>query len=225
VEKEKTMRATFMLLSIITISAVSSAAFAQADCLTSLNVKADKSVTFLSFGPAAGDRVTKNMSCLSAESLRAAMFLSGQALKPDLLGSAIQLRAKIGDIRAKLAAAKTDLGNASTRAKREIVLQTLKLTLAAAGTAASATGCISSGTTCLVALGGVVTLYGLIESAATTAGDLAQQAAQARAEIAKILPVLQALEGQLNDNLAQQGKLRYNVAFTEMCRAIKQQCL
>ena len=64
-----------------------------------------------------------------------------------------------------------------------------------------------------------------MNSTANTAGDLAQQATQARAEIDKILPVLQAVEAQLNDNLAQQGKLRFNVAFTELCKAIKQQCL
>lgn len=70
-----------------------------------------------------------------------------------------------------------------------------------------------------------MTLYELIDSLGTTTGDLAQQAAKARTEIDKIVPALQAMEAQLNDNIAQQGKLRYNVVFGALCQAIKQQCL
>lgn len=219
------MRGIPMLPVLVLGCAVSSSALGQAECLASLNVSAGKSVTFLAIGPGAGDKIAQTMTCPTAEKLRGDMFVSGQALDPNLLGNANQLRSKITDIRSRLATHKTELQNAATRAKREAIFGTLKITLAAAGTASAATGCVTSGVSCVAAFGGAVGLYELIDSLANTAGDLAQQAVRARAEIDKILPVLQAVEAQLNDNLAQQGKLRYNVAFTEMCKAIKQQCM
>jgi hypothetical protein len=212
-------------LIVVIACALSGAAFAQATCLQSLPVKPSKSVTYLNFGSTAGDKISKTLGCPIAEGMRTEMFLSGEALNPDLLGKANQLRGKIADTKTKLASYKGQLQTATNRATRETILKSVKLSLAVAGAASATTACFTSGVACITVVSSVVTLYELVDSMATTGGDLAQQAATARAEIDKILPALQAMETQLNDNLAEQGKLRYNTVFNELCTAIKQQCL
>ena len=219
------MRYILVLATSMLGCALLGSALAQEDCLASLNVNPSKLVTFLTFGPNAGDKVSQTMSCPVAEQMRADMFVSGQAVDLNLLGNANELRKKVDDLKAKLTEHKAALQNASTRATREAALKSLKITVVAAGTVSAATGCVTSGTTCIPAVGGAVALYELVESTASAVGDLAQQAMRARGEIDKILPLLNALDVQLNDNLAQQGKLRYKLAFTELCKAIKQQCL
>lgn len=213
-------------LSILMVGcAVSCSAFAQSNCLTSLPIDPAKSVTFLNFGPSPGDRIVRSMKCSEAENIRANLFVSGQAINPDLLGRASELRSKIAETRAALSAQKVALQTASSRVARETALKSVKIALAVAGAASATTACFTSGVTCIVVVSSAVTLYELVDSLGTTAGDLAQQASNARGEIDKIIPALQAIETQLNDNIAQQSRLRYNAVFDALCQAIKQQCL
>jgi hypothetical protein len=212
------------LMAVFVFTAAKSA-IAQQECLSSLKVSATKSVTFLAVGASPGDKLAETMMCPNAERLRTDIFISGQAIDLAAFDSAAQLRPKISKLRADLVAASTKLHNATDRAARDAALQSLKITLLGAALATSTAGCVASGSTCIPAAAAAVALYETISSTASSAGDLLQIAKQAQDDIGKITPVLKAAEDQLNDNIAQQSKLRYNAMYTEMCKSIKAQCL
>jgi hypothetical protein len=76
---------------------------------------------------------------------------------------------------------------------------------------------------CKPAVRASVALYELAVSASKV-GDLAQAREQAERELSTLESMLQSIPTQLNDNIVQQSKLRFNVVLSEMCRTIKQQC-
>jgi hypothetical protein len=137
--------------------------------------------------------------------------------------NAAQLRAKISEIKIRLAYGKSALEEATTGTAHFSAVLDLKEPLLAAGLAIAAAGCIVSPEACKPAVRASVVLYELAISASKV-GDLAQARAQAEREISTLDSMLQSIQAQLNDNIAKQSKLRLDVVLSEMCGAIKQQC-
>src|SRR6516225_6644160 len=93
-------------------------AVGQDDCLATYSVNTTKSVTYLAIGPSADDRISTTMSCLVADAMRDKLFLTRHTFDPEVLGSASQLRAKILEIKMRLAEGKSELEAAATDATR-----------------------------------------------------------------------------------------------------------
>lgn len=195
---------------------------AQQDCMRSLKVDAAKSVTFLSIG---GDKLTTTMSCSAAEALRDKLFMTGEAIDPKLFDDANQLRSKIASGRQALSSSVAKLQSAKDRASREVVLKSIQTSLLSAAVAYGSVGCYlaKSPKLCTAALSSIVALYVALLNL-PPGDDLVALANQAKSEIDQILPSLQAWEGQLDANVAQQSKLKYNTMFLEMCQSVEQQC-
>jgi hypothetical protein len=155
--------------------------------------------------------------------MRDKLFLTRHTFDSDVLGSASQLRAKILEIRMRLADGKSELEAAATDATRLGAILDLRDTVLAAGLASAATGCIVSAATCKPAVGASVALY---ESRLpSNVGDFATQvSAEAQKEISILDSMLQSIQAQINDNVAQQSKLRFGSVIAAICTAIRQQC-
>src|SRR5262249_53739759 len=98
----------------------------------------------------------------------------------------------------------------------------LKETVLAAGVASAATGCIVSAATCKSAVGASLALY---ESGlASNVGSVPQARAQAQTQINMLDSMLQSIQAQINDNVAQQSKPRFGAVLSAMCASIRQQC-
>lgn len=214
-----------VLASFLAMICFPGSAMSQTECLVSLNVDPDKSVTFLSFGDTSSTEIASTMNCVDAENFRAQMFISGEAIDPNVLGDESQLRAKIEKLRTDLSATKGALAKTTSRAERVAILKGLGATVAAAATITAAAGCFTTGTTCVAALGGVVTIVGTISSMSDDAGDLADKATIALDRITQITAALDTIESQLDQNLSSQSKLRYNSVFKSLCDAIRNQCM
>ena len=102
-------------------------------------------------------------------------------------------------------------------------VQYLKDTILAAGVASVTTGCVVSAEACKPAVSASAALYELAISASTVR-ELPQARAQAQAEISTLESMLQTIQAQLNDNIAQQSKSRFYFVLSEVCKSIKQQC-
>jgi hypothetical protein len=197
-------------------------AVGQSECLATYSVNSTKSITYLAIGPSADDRISTTMSCSVADAMRDKLFLTLHTFDPNLLGNASQLRAKILQIKMRLAEGKSELEAATTGATHLGAILGLKDTVLAAGLASAATGCIVSAATCKPAVGASVALY---ESGlASNVGDISQARAQAQTEINILDSMLQSIQAQINDNVAQQSKLRFGAVISAMCAAIRQQC-
>ena len=195
----------------------------QDDCLASFNINPSKSVTYLSIGPNASDRIETTISCSVAGQMRDEFFVTGKTIDPNFFSNADQLRAKILQIKEQLANGKTELEEATTEPAHFSAVLHLRDTVLAAGVATATTGCIVSEEACKPAVRASVVLYGLANSASKV-GSLAQARAQALREISTLDSMLQSIQAQLNDSIAQQSKRRFDVVLSEMCIAIKQQC-
>ena len=198
-------------------------ALCQEDCLASFNVDPSKSVTYLSIGPNTDDRISTTMSCSVAENLRDEVFSAGQTIDPDLLANVNRLRSRIVEIKMKLEAGRSELESATSMPGHLSAVRYLKDTVLAAGVVIATTGCIVSAETCKPAVESSFSLYELAVSASKVR-DLPQSRAQAQAEIGKLDSMLQAIQAQLNDNIARQTKVRFGIVLSEVCKSIKQQC-
>jgi hypothetical protein len=123
----------------------------------------------------------------------------------------------------RLADGKSALEDATIGIAHFSAVLNLKEPILAAGLASATVGCIVSAEACKPAVRASVVLYDLAISASKV-GDLAQARERAEREISTLDSMLQSILAQLNDNIAQQSKLRFNVVLSEMCGAIKQQC-
>ena len=155
--------------------------------------------------------------------MRDEFFLTGKTIDRNLLGNAGQLRSKILDIKTWLASHKAELERATTEFSHFSAVVNLRDTVLAAGLASATTGCIVSAEACKPAVRASFELYELASSASKT-GALAQARTQAQRDISTLDSMLQSIQDRLNDNIARQSKLRFDVVLSEMCRAIKQQC-
>ena len=196
----------------------------QDDCLASFNVNPSNSVTYLSIGPNASDRIETTISCSVAGQMRDEFFVTGKTIDAKFLSNADQLRAKILEIKEQLADGKSELQEATTEPAHFSAVLHFKETVLAAGVASATTGCIVSEEACKPAVRASVVLYELA-ILASKVGSLAAQArrAQALREISTLDSMLQSIQAQLNDSIAQQSKRRFDVVLSEMCIAIKQQ--
>ena len=195
----------------------------QDDCLASYNVNPSKSVTYLPTGTNASDRIETTISCSVAGQMRDELFAGGKTIDPNFSSNADQLRAKILEIKERLADGKSEVEKATTETAHFSAVLHIKDTVLAAGVASATTGCIVSEEACKPAVRASVVLYGLANSASKV-GSLAQARAQALREISTLDSMLQSIQAQLNDSIAQQSKRRFNVVLSEMCIVIKQQC-
>jgi len=195
-------------------------AVGQDDCLATYSVNTTKSVAYLSIGPSADDRISTTLSCSVADAMRDRLFLTFHTFDANVLGSATQLRAKISQIRMRLAEGRTELGAARTPATQLGAIQSLKHTVLAAGLASAATGCIVSAATCKRAVGASVALY----QSGLNVGDNAQASTQAQMEMNILDSMLQSIQAQITDNVAQQSKPRFGTVLNSICAAIRQQC-
>jgi hypothetical protein len=198
-------------------------AMGQDECLASFNVNPSKSLTYLSIGPNASDRIETTISCSVAGQMRDELFLTGKTIDPNLLSNADQLRARILRIKEQLASGKMQLEEATTEPAHFSAVLRLKDTVLAAGLASATIGCILSEEACKPAVRASVVLYDLAVSASKVA-TLAQARAQALREVDTVDSMLQSIQAQLNDSIAQQSKRRFHAVLSEMCIAIKQQC-
>ena len=197
-------------------------AVGQDDCLATYSVNTTKSVAYLSFGPSADDRISTTMSCSVADAMRDTLFLTWHTFDPNVLGNASQLRARILQIRMRLAEGRTELEAARAPATQLGAIQSLKDTVLAAGLASAVTGCIVSAATCKRAVGASVALYQ--SGLASNVGDNAQASTQAQTEMNILDSMLQSIQAQITDNVAQQSKPRFGTVLNSICAAIRQQC-
>jgi hypothetical protein len=201
-------------------------ALAQAECLASFNVRPDRSVTYLSLGPTAGDRVTQTMRCVDAERLRGEMFLSGQALDPAILSDVMRFRAQLARLDTELAARLAALEAAQTDAAISAALSALEVTATGWVLAATAVACpVSGGTACPGAFAAAVRLVVLGRNIGQDASERARNAVTARSEINALRTAIATARSAWDDARAQQSRLRYNATFSAICNAIRQQCL
>ena len=196
-------------------------AVGQDDCLAAYRVNTTKSVTYLAIGPGTDDRVSTEMSCSVADEMRDKLFRTGHTFDPNLLGNAGQLRSKILQIKMRLAAGSKELEAARTTATHSGAILGLEDTVLAAGLASAAIGCIVSATTCKSAVGASVALFEA--DMASNVGNITQARAQVQANINTLDSMLQSIQAQINDNVAQQSKLRFGAVLSAMCTAIRQQ--
>ena len=195
----------------------------QEDCLASYVVNSSKSITYLPIGSNADDRIGTTMSCSVADAMREKLFSTGQTIDPNLLGSTNQLRSKISEIRMRLDAGKSELETATTPPARLSAILGLEDIVLAAGLASATVGCVVSAQACKPAVAASVGLYELAKSASN--GDLSQASAKARTDINVLHSMLQSIQAQLNDNIGQQSKRRFGAVLSEMCKAIREQCM
>ena len=198
-------------------------AVGQDDCLASYKVDPSKSVTYLSIGSTSGDRIDTMMRCSVAEAMRDEFFLASKTIDPSVFDNAVQLRSKILEIKTWLANGKSALEDATIGVAHFSAVLNLKEPILAAGLTSATVGCVVSPEACKPAVRASMVLYELAVSASKV-GDLAQAREQAERELSTLDSMLQSISAQLNDNIAQQSKLRLNVVLSEMCGAIKQQC-
>jgi hypothetical protein len=198
-------------------------AVGQDDCLASYKVDPSKSVTYLSIGSTSGGRIDTMMSCSVAESMRDEFFLTSKTIDPSVFDNAAQLHSKILEIKTWLANGKSALEDATIGVAHFSAVLNLKEPILAAGLTSATVGCVVSPEACKPAVRASLVLYELAVSASKV-GDLAQAREQAERELSTLDSMLQSISAQLNDNIAQQSKLRFNVVLSEMCGAIKQQC-
>ena len=198
-------------------------AVGQDDCLASFKANPSKSLTYVSIGPNANDRIETTMSCSLAGEMRDEVYLTGKTIDPNVLSDINQLRSKILEIKARLDDGKSKLERATTEPAHFSAVLNLKDTVLAAGVASATTGCIVSDEACKPAVRASVVLYELANSASKVV-SLAQARAQAQREINTLDSMLQSIQVQLNDSIVLQSKQRFVVVLSEMCRAIKQQC-
>jgi hypothetical protein len=198
-------------------------AVGQNDCSASFAVNPAKSVTYLSIGPNAGDRIDGKMSCPVAEKMRDEFFLTGRTIDRDILGDTNRLRSKIMEIKGRLDHGKSELDAATSEAAHLSALLNLKEAVLAAGVASATTGCIVSAQTCKPAVGASFALYQLANSD-SRGGGLTQARAQVQRDIGTLDSMLQSIQPKLNDNVARESRMRFDVVLSEMCKAIKQQC-
>jgi hypothetical protein len=197
-------------------------ALGQEDCLAAYRVNTTKSITYLAIGPSADDRISTKMSCSVADEMRDKLFLTSHTFNPNVLGNANQLRAKILEIKMRLANGKSELEAATTGATHLGAILGLKDTVLAAGLASAATGCIVSAATCKPAVGASVALY---ESGLdSNVGNITQASAEAQKQINVLDSMLQSIQAQINDSVAQQSKLRFGSVISAICNSIRQQC-
>ena len=200
-------------------------AMGQDECLATYSVNTTKSVTYLAIGPSADDRINTAMSCSIADAVRDKLFETRQTFDPNVLADASQLRTKILEIRMRLADGKSELQTAESEATRSGAILTLKDAVLAAGVASAVTGCIVSTATCKPAVGASVALYG--SRLASNVGEFegpTQVSAETQKEINIFDSMLQSIQAQINDNVAQQSKLRFGSVIAAICTAIRQQC-
>jgi hypothetical protein len=198
-------------------------ALGQDDCLASYKGNPSKSITYLSIGSNPDDRIDTMMSCSVAEAMRDEFFLTAKMLDPHVFDSAVKLRSKISEIKKRLADGKSALEDAAIGVAHFSAVLNLKEPLLAAGLASATVGCIVSSEACKPAVRASVVLYELTISGSKVEG-LAQAREQAERELSTLDSMLQSIPAKINDNIAHQSKLRFNMALSEMCRAIKQQC-
>ena len=122
----------------------------------------------------------------------------------------------------RLAAGSKELEAASTGATLQGAILGLEDTVLAAGLASAAIGCIVSATTSKSAVGASVALFEA--GMASNVGNITQARAQAQANINTLDSMLQSIQAQINDNVAQQSKLRFGSVIAAICTAIRQQC-
>jgi hypothetical protein len=154
--------------------------------------------------------------------MRDTLFLTWHTFDPNVLGNASQLRAKILQIRMRLAEGRTELEAATIPATQLGAIQSLKDTVLAAGLASAATGCVVSAATCKRAVGASVALYQ--SGLASNVGDNAQASTQAQTEMNILDSMLQSIQAQITDDVAQQSKPRFGAVLNSICAAIRQQC-
>jgi hypothetical protein len=163
------------------------------------------------------------MSCPVADKMRDEFFLTGRTIDPDMLGDTNRLRSKILEIKMRLDYGKSELEGATAEAAHLSGLLNIKEAVLAAGVASATTGCIVSGEACKPAVGASFTLYRLANS--TSKGEeIVQARTQAQRAIGTLDSLLQTIPARINDNIAQESKLRFYVVLSEMCKAIKEQC-
>jgi hypothetical protein len=197
-------------------------AVGQENCLAAYSVNTAKSITYLAIGPSADDRISTTMSCSVADEMRDKLFLTSHTFNLNVLGNASQLRAKILEIKMRLADGKSELEAARTGATHFGAILSLRDTVLAAGLASAATGCIVSAATCKPAVAASVALYEL--GLASNVGDATQASAEAQKEINVLDSMLQSIQAQINNNVAQQSKLRFGSVVSAICTSIRQQC-
>jgi len=139
----------------------------QDDCLASFNINPSKSVTYLSIGPNASDRIETTISCSVAGQMRDEFFVTEKTIDPNFLSNVDQLRAKILQIKEQLANGKSELEEATTEPAHFSAVLHLKDTVLAAGVASAITGCIVSEEACKPAVRASAVLYGLANSASS----------------------------------------------------------
>jgi hypothetical protein len=122
----------------------------------------------------------------------------------------------------RLAAGRAELEVAVTGARHLSAIHGLEDTVLAAGLASAAIGCVVSAEGCKPAVGASVALFEA--GIASNVGDVTQARAQARTEINTLDSMLQSIQTQINDNVAQQSKLRFGAVLSAMCTSIRQQC-
>ena len=217
------MRRNNHAAALITVGCIlATPAVGQDDCLAAYSVNTTKSVAYLSIGPSADDRISTTLSCSVADAMRDRLFLTFHTFDANVLGSASQLRAKISQIRMRLSEGRTELQAARTPATQLSAIQSLKDTVLAAGLASAATGCIVSAATCKRAVDASVALYQ--SGLASNVGDNAQASTQAQTEMNILDSMLQSIQAQITDNVAQQSKPRFGTVLNSICAAIRQQC-
>jgi hypothetical protein len=204
--------------------AFSTPAVGQNDCLASFKINPSKSLTYVSIGPTASDRIDATMSCSIAGKMRNEFFfVTGKTIDPNMLSNANQFRAKILEIKMRLANGKSRLEQATAEAAHFSAVLHLKDTVLAAGVASATTGCILSEETCKPAVRASIARYEVANSA-DQVRNLTQARAQAQREISALDSMLQSIQAQISDSIIQESKRRFYVVLSEICRAIEQQC-
>jgi len=195
----------------------------QDDCLASFQVNRSKSLTYLLIGPKASDRIETTISCSVAEKMRDEFYATGKTIDPNLLSNANQLRAKILEIKMRLARDKAELEETTSEVARFSSILRLRETVLAAGVASATTGCMVSEGACKPAVKASFALYEIAVSASEV-GNLAQARSQALKDISTLDLMLQTIQSHLNDTIVEQSKQQFDVVLSEMCTSIKQQC-
>jgi hypothetical protein len=148
-------------------------AVGQDDCLASFKANPSQSLTYVSIGPNADDRIETTMSCSVAGELRDQVYLTGKTIDPNVLSDINELRSKVLEIKARLDDGKSKLDRATTEPARFSAVLNLKDAALAAGVASATTGCIVSAEACKPAVRASVVLYELATSASKV-GNLPQ---------------------------------------------------
>jgi hypothetical protein len=201
----------------------------ESQCLQSIDVKANKAVTYIAIDASKKNKIAiNNMSCVDAERFRERLYVS---MGKRLYESEQVINSKLNEAKSELNKLSNDVSalNDDSALKAKILGATVTVaTVYAISTTAACASAVVDGVG--IAACGPAARAAIAAVAAWTAlqshvGTAASLRSTTQVEIQKQQSVIAALSQQLDAAKAENMKDKYSLLFVGICRAVREQCL